>query len=768
MIVTKLVPFVAIGVLGAQPLLLPTPQYLEPLELSVSLPARIVVAQDSSKVRLATEMLRAAMPSSTDQATTVTLWDLSADPRQGVALNFLDRQLLEDPARRSQAYVIKTPDARSMWIIGGSEQGVFHGAATFAQWVEGRRSVRGLYVRDWPDFEYRAASDWLLHVEVNRWALDRGQGLEPYRALVKRKLERAARFKINMALIDGFGWSLNQRLSGYAGLMRDLNRFARERGIRLMYGGYGAAYDSAQSAGDYQGALFLNRESYPDGHTYQCLAFPPKKRGLDPRTMGGCRGNDELNRLKAEDLARFVDAVEPGALYIHHEDCCVFEDFQKAWLGRCERCRRRWPNDSLLATDGGAGGLAHGYRALIDGVNRVRHEGFAAVRDTEIVLVSPVYMPMTARSDDWGQVLDLWRIIARLLPPEANVQIAFREILPQAGGGRRWIELFTDAMKREKLPFRAFLFQVGGAENYLTDYPTTGAPAWNAHFLGAKSVYNSLGDPYHEPMELLAAEYSWNARSTGFFRNPSREADMDEIVPWVYQPGQPPEIFGQGELFDRICAKLYGPGAGREMSAFYRETRLLPESRTSPAGDTHPYYRNRRGTYLPRTWDRVHATPQYWNHYLLDSRTWPREITDEGYLNGMQSMGIDSREVHRRLERRWSLADELNTWGRDRVRKAIDAGPPADAREDLAFLINLFDAHAPMIAALRAFHKAAADPSSPNMRSLLDVAEQQAGEAGGRAARHFPSPVDPAVGEVRTLREYPARLLAALREWRKQ
>ncbi|MFN0170725.1 MAG: glycoside hydrolase family 20 zincin-like fold domain-containing protein [Bryobacteraceae bacterium] len=767
--VKSIISLALAGVLGAQPVVLPTPQFLEPLNHSVVLPARVTTgaAQGSAKMRLAAEMLQSGNPPAA-AGTTITLWDYSVDSRPGVELNFLDRQLLTDPARRSQGYVIKTPDAQSVWIIGGGDQGVLYGAATLAQWVDGRSSVPGIYVRDYPDFEFRAASDWLLHVEVNRWAFDRGQGPEAYHALVKRKLERAARFKINMALIDGFGWSLDQRLAGYSGLMRDLNRFARERGIRLMYGGYGAAYDSAQSAGDYQGSVFLNRESYPDGHTYQCLAFPPKKHGLDPSTMGGCRGNDDLNRLKAEDLARFVDAVEPGALYIHHEDCCVFEDFQKAWLGRCERCRRRWPSDSLLAEDGGAGGLAHGYRALIEGINHVTHEGFAASRDTEIVLVSPVYMPMTSRSDDWGQVLQLWRTIARMLPKASNVQIAFREILPQAGGGRRWIELFTDAMKREGLPFRTFLFQVGGAENFLTDYPTTGAPAMDAHFLGARSIYNALGDPYHEPMEILAAEYGWNTRSTGFSRNPAKESDMDEIAPWVYQPGQPAEIYGPGKLFDRICTQLYGAEAGAEMAAYYRRTEYLPETPKAPSGEQHPYYRGRRGVYLPRTWDRVHAIPSYWNHYYLDSRTWSPEITDEGYLGGLKSLGIDTREAHRRLERRWKLAAELNAWGRERVNKALAAGPPADAREDLEFLIKLFDVHAPMIEALRALHKAAANPGSPEAFSLLYRAELYARDTAQRAAAAFPHPVDPAVGEVRTLREYPQKLLAAIAERRKR
>jgi hypothetical protein len=90
----------------------------------------------------------------------------------------------------------------------------------------------------------------------------------------------------------------------------------------------------------------------------------------------------------------------------------------------------------------------------------------------------------------------------------------------------------------------------------------------NAHFLGARSIYNSTGDFYREPMELVAAQYSWNARAGGFFRDPRNEAEMQGIESWIYEPGEPPEIFGPGRLFDRICERLYGKAAGPEMSAY--------------------------------------------------------------------------------------------------------------------------------------------------------------------------------------------------------
>ena len=509
------------------------------------------------------------VPAGSPAAADVVLWNY-AEAKPPIALNYLDRQTLESDVLRDQGYVVK-PEGDTVWVIGGSALGVQYGAATVAQLLHGGADgtwLEAAYVRDTPDFEYRAAADWLLAIELNRWSFDRGQGWDDFTATARRKLDRAAQYKINMALVDGFGWSLPMRPPEYPGTMRALNRYARERGIRLLYGGYGAAYDLANRPGEYHGMVHRNRRSYPDGEIYECMRYPGNKPGAN--TLGGCRSNELLNAEKAAELQQFVDAVEPGGLYVHHEDCCVFEDYQRAWLGRCERCRQRWPNDSLIAPDGGAGALAHGYSVLIDAVNKVRHEGFQAARDTEIVIVSPVYMPADTGSSEWSNVLELWKSITAQLPKATNVQICFREILPQPGGGRRWIELFQAMMKEQKLPFGSFVFFAGGSEGFFTNYPMSGAPAMSAHFLGARSMYHSTGDFYLEPMEAVAAEYAWNVHSNGFYRDPRREADTNEIARWIYTPGEPPELFGPGKLFDRICARYYGEAAGKEMS------RVLP------------------------------------------------------------------------------------------------------------------------------------------------------------------------------------------------
>lgn len=747
---------------------LPTPQYAERLPGSsvFAMPVPLHAAQPHLAAAAGTLQRACQSIRFTDAPKGIVLWDYSANQQPGVELNFLDRQVLADSDLRSQSYVLKSTSDR-VWVVGGGREGVLYGAATLAQLLtsDGRNATMpGVYIRDWPDFRFRAASDWLLQVEINRWALDRGQEWDAYAGLVRNKLERAARFKINMALIDGFGWSLARRTPGYAPVMRALNRYARDRGIRLLYGGYGAAYDTASREGEYQGDVFFNRESYPDGALYQCLAFPQKSGTLDPRTLGSCRGNDDLNRLKAENIAHFVDAIEPGAVYIHHEDCCVFEDFQKAWLGRCERCRRRWPNDSLLAPDGGAGALAHGYSALIDGINRVRHSGYDASRDTEIIIVSPVYMPATARSDDWSQVLELWRQIGRQLPRAANVQIGLRETLPQPGGGKRWVELFNAVMRGEGLPFEPFTFVVGGADEFLTDYALSGIPALNAHFVGSRSIYNATGDPFREPMELVAAQYTWNVRGDGFFWNPAKEDDLAGVEDWIYQPQRLLALFGPGKLFDRICARLYGISASGPMAAYYRDMVWMPEDSGVKTTSDRPFYRGRQPLYLPRTWNYLTAIPEQWNHLLVDEMTWGAQLTDR-YRGWAKTFNLTDSELHKRLTRRWRLAAELNQRGAAHVKAALAASPDPGCVADLEYLLLLFSVDQPLLIALRDYHAARSDPASGAAQRLLDSARRNALEAERLALQFFPRPVDAAATEVRALRLYPHKLVKAIDTW---
>ena len=485
--------------------LVPTPQYVERLDTSLDLggsrSVRIVARPGSdAKTLLAARWLAQALREqvprlagmvaivAADQAEAVCirLVEWPGDRPEGLPLNVLDEQVLS-LRHHGQGYVLRTLDEHTLLIVG-SPQGLLYGVTTLLQLfgsAEQDRTIPGVYIRDFPSFQYRTASCWLLNGEANRWSYDRGQGLAPLEALVRRKLDFCLRHKINMVLFDGFGFGLAQRFPEYPSLMRRLNGFARERGMRLVFGGYGAGFGMAYQPGPLyedaplQGTIWLNRSSYPDGATYACMSYPRTRDGLEPGVFGMCRSNEKLNRRKAEELTAYVRAVEPGALYIHHEDFGGMDTTQKYWLKRCPQCRQRWPNDLADSADGAAGAIAHGYSWLIQAVNVVQNPqtGYQAARDCQIILTSPVYMPSSASSRDWGKALRLWQNVARALPPADNLMVCFRETWPQQQGGTRWADAFNQAIADAGGPsLGLWIYFAGGADHWLNDYPFVGFP----------------------------------------------------------------------------------------------------------------------------------------------------------------------------------------------------------------------------------------------------------------------------------------------------
>jgi hypothetical protein len=786
--------------------IVPTPQYNEPMKEAVKIPrgGRIVIALGSAnanggtQLRLAADFVRrdleaadrslhveiAAASATPAAAAQIYLWDYSADRKPGAALSFLDREVLTDANHGGQSYVIRTPNSNSLWVVGSTAQGALLGAMSVLQLIRKTPDgveLSGSYIRDYPDFRYRAAADWLLNGEANRWALERGQGIDAYKRLCERKLDEALRFKINMVVFDGFGWGLGQRFAGYGDLMRSLNQYARARGIHLVFGGYGASYGMSYQTGplyestSYLGEVFKNRESYPDGPTYECMGYQRAKKGVNPRILGSCRANDELNKLKGEELRKFVETVEPGALYIHHEDYGDIHDTQAGWLQRCERCRKRWPNDSVEAPDGGAGGLAHGYSALIQAVNSVKNpaDGYDASRDCIINLVSPVYWADSRLTDDWSNALELWKNIGLQLPRAENVQICFREIFPSEYGGGTWLDAFNSVMRNHRLRLGTYLFFLGGADGYSTDNPLSGVPALNALFRGATGMYNFSGDFYEEPMEVINAEYSWNSHSTGFFRSPSR---YDEAVSlwrrYMSEEGEPPELFGPAGIYRAACNLLYGPQAGEVMAAYYQESAPVPDTpEVSKRFQDTPA--SLRSSFLPMVWDRAYAIPKHWRDLALDAQTWTPEITNERYVKEMSLLGLTPREVHHRLARRWTVLSELNARGARDVEAALAADPRRSCVEDLKFLKTLFSVDQPLMSALGDFHRGMekymgspqeADDAAPDFRKALEKAKQ----AHELAMQAFGPPVDPAGGETGAVQNYSGRLIDAIRDMLKR
>jgi len=518
--------------------LIPTPQHVELLGFDATLAEVTLASRDDPKVSLAARILQESLG--------VPVRLAKASPHSG-----------------EQAYTLTTT-ARGEARIAGEPQGVLYGAMTLLQLVNGRR-VPGVFIRDWPDFEFRGAADFLLYTEVHRWSLDRGRGWAAFEALARRKLDQCLRYKINMVPIDGFGWGLAERPPEYAPVMRGLNAYARERGIRLMFGGYGADYEMVYDSNPlYQRPRYLGKVHRTD---YSCMGAPGSRQS----TMGRCRSNEALNREKAREIREFVQAIEPGMLYLHHEDYAFYLRTEGQWKKRCERCRARWPNDDLGAPDGGAAALAEGYAALIREV------------ECPVVLVSPVYGPENASSEEWDRVLRLWKNVTRLLPRSPNVMVCFRESF----GERRWVDAYNAAVP----DFGAWIYFAGGGEHYYSDAPFVATPILSAAFKGARGLYYPNGDAYQEPQQLLNAEYAWNARTPG---------STPDLATWRALASadlRPPEIFGA--FLRRACAKLYGAAAAPFMVEYFTAFEKSP---------------------APRLFEKVYASPCLWRSLTLDPK----------------------------------------------------------------------------------------------------------------------------------------------------
>jgi hypothetical protein len=753
---------------GAEAPVLPTPQFHQFLEGELTLPKSalevvfVLPAQVEPSIKVAKELVlkglkeagveakvveRKAGQAPTKSGFNVILLPFSELPTslQSSILSSEDRSLLTKKNSTGQEYVLVTkPNEKAAYLVGQTGQGVVYAAASLIQLMTSANDqvrIPAIHIRDFPDFKYRMAADWLSNVEINRWVYDWGDGVEGYAARIKRKLDLCARYKTNMVLAHGFGWG-TEFFPGFAAMMQDLNGYARDRGIKMVTGGYGASYGIAYQSGPlyeeapYLGKVFKNQESYPSGKLYQCMGFSySKDPSIDTRTLGSCRANDDLNALKADELRQYVAKTEPGGLYIHHEDFGGFDGSQRSWLQRCDRCRKRWPSDDLKALNGGAGGLAHGYRAIIEAVQTVKNPqtGYDAARDCTIILVSPVYDANPESRTDWDNVLDLWRSIGKGLPKSSNVEICFREIFPLKGSTRKWIPDFNRAMAEEQLPFKAFMFFSGGGDNYQSDYPVVASPTLNRSFLGAETIYNGGGGINQEPFQLINAEYSWNSRSNGFFSDPGTYEEAVGL--WKkYRVNQtlPAPVFSPDGMLDRVCALLYGRSAGKHIAELNRLFVSTEEDQTPPA-----------------MWTKLYPLSVLWRSLAVDSAAWTKEISDPRLKRFLNEKGMDLAGYHRNMASRWTKWKEVTETGLRQVQDALgESDLKAEARADLEHLSRCLNVGTRFSDVISSLHSWLADSKGQEVQ-LLSLRDRT-NELEAFVHRSFKTGViDPSGGDIR-------------------
>ncbi len=477
---------------------------------------------------------------------------------------------------RPEAYLLEV-NGQGVDIVAVAPEGLLRAAATFLQLLHEEKGgifVERATITDWPDFRYRCASDWLINVECNRWSYDWGDGRPATLARIKRKLDQCFAYKINQVWFDGFGWD-TRRSAGYAEMMRECNGYARRRGIKLTFAGYGGGYGIAYQPSElyrtpYFGQTYFNRRPYPDGVEYACRGM---KSGLEvSRHYGTCLSNEGLQQAKLAEMKRFAAEVEPGFMYIHDIDSGTYSQSRDGWGMRCAACRKRWPSDELADPHGMAGAMADWFRQIRRTLDSVETpSGYRAARDLTVIFISPLYTEYNEKGapDLWQRETDYFCLTSRLLGPSAGVEFGLREQFYKPGGGKKIAHL------------RAGLEQVGqghgihviaflGGDHYLSDDLANVSGTMAPFYDGAESVCLSNGGVHEEPVQLLNAEQLWAGSLAGYRADAPDEASAQALARRMAAGTfRPEELFGPGRFFDQCCRRLWGEQAGKEMYQAY-------------------------------------------------------------------------------------------------------------------------------------------------------------------------------------------------------
>ena len=453
-------------------------------------------------------------------------------------------------------------------VTGSTWRGLLCGWATLRQLLDPESgevpALRDAEIDDWPDIRYRAASRWLVDLEGTGMAYDWGTGPADTFRRYREKIDFAMRHKINFAFFEGFSFRLD-KYPGYADDLRSLNRYAADRNVALEYGIHGIGiggrnpeFHDVVHCGFVKGLGDLNRRSYPGGEPYKCMG---KDENHPTRYNGSCRSNEALNRLKQQQLVRFVSQVQPRALYIHHEDI-GFTTLGTDWLRRCEECRKRWPDDEALSERGALGAVVYGMNVLCEALATVKDpaSGYDAARDCKLIFVPPGYGGGEMSDEEWRKVTAMYDMISRLLAPGANIWLCCREMYE--GPGNRFLCIDEMAKTIRKYgDHKLFLFSINGADSFTNGGIFTPGAACNGYFRAAECIFNFAGTIFQETQEAYNAECCWNlpplpekfVSTPGPFKRPLVFYDT------------PPEFFRRGGFVRRFADAFYGRAAGKWM-----------------------------------------------------------------------------------------------------------------------------------------------------------------------------------------------------------
>ncbi len=490
-----------------------------------------------------------------------------------------------------QGYIL-VRNAEGITLTAQSSIGFLYGLMTLLQ-IHPQAPAQ-FEIHDKPQIRFRGNMN-TLWAESGVWTYDFGDGLDAACKRLKAAIDQAAKVKLNLIYVDAFGFR-TERFPGYDKAMKEISEYGRVRGVRMMAGGYTMGYGLSAVANSYMGKVFYNRDPYPDGEIYPCIGRCGNSEDdpieiLTGREYGTCLSNDALTKDKIAEIRAYIEATGIQTFYMHNMD--ADEIHGPLWRGRCERCRKRYPNDDLYAKDGCAGAFADFYDQIMDSL-------LPEFPDLLICPVSPGYAYQPGTNDEafekcrkfWTAALTYCRNADKLIP-------LFRELFYQWDEPKLRYELFA-----ETVPSFGCIF-FSSSDGHYSDKIYTPSAAYAAAMKDSDLILCANGGALQKPIQLTNAEYLWNPAGSAFWKLELAENNEACMAHYdAFREGQirPDGIYGEGGLLETSCEVLFGKENAKKIADIFRIQGKNGECPIFTACNTELWTKGSRVNF-PMLWD---------------------------------------------------------------------------------------------------------------------------------------------------------------------
>ena len=483
---------------------------------------------------------------------------LSACPNgETLVLQQAEDAFFEQKNAKEQGYIL-CRDENGVVLTAQNNMGFLYGLMTLRQLCEDAPKQFAIY--DKPQIRFRGNMN-TMWAESGVWSYDFGDGLENAVRRLEIAIDQAAMAKLNLMYFDAFGYALD-RFPKYNETMHYLSDYGRVRGVRMIIGGYGMSYGSSAHNNHYFGKVYRNRYPYPDGEIYDCIGTFDQWHPDDPlkgTSFGTCLSNDALTEDKISEIREYLRATGASVIYMHNMD--MDEMHAQMWLGRCEHCRERFPNDDLYAVDGAAGAFAAYFDKIMDGL-------LPEFPDLILLPVSPGYAYAEDTEDDvFERCRRFWEGVKKYARHKENMIPLFRELFHQHEAPKLRYELLGECIDT----FGSANFSSG--DGYYSDKIYTPSAAYAVTMRNADLMVCANGSALQKPTQMTNAEYMWNTDNSAFW-NLDIPKDYKSIMPHyhAFREGEirPEEIYGEDGLLETSCVLAFGKKYGKRIADIYR------------------------------------------------------------------------------------------------------------------------------------------------------------------------------------------------------